>query len=171
MAGKKRSRARILGAERAASAALGLGKSVATARRRRQRSQESLADEVGISRSRLAELELGQNASTPAQVWFALGEALGIYLTFEFGRDPQVELRDAGHADIEELVLRLTKPMNADAWTRTVSVAREGEIITADPPEGAYRTDLAAAAREGLEGDVNGNDYQKETIEVTAGGN
>jgi NitT/TauT family transport system substrate-binding protein len=60
--------------------------------------------------------------------------------------------------------------MNADAWARTVSVAKEGAIITADPPEGAYRTDLAEAAWEGLEGDVNGNGFQKETVEVTPGG-
>jgi NitT/TauT family transport system substrate-binding protein len=60
--------------------------------------------------------------------------------------------------------------MNADAWARTVSVAKEGAIITADPPAGAYRTDLAEAAWEGLQGDVNGNDFEKEAIEVTPGG-
>jgi hypothetical protein len=38
-------------------------------------------------------------------VWFALAEALGLYLRFEFGRDPQAELRDAGHLDIQELVV------------------------------------------------------------------
>ncbi|MDL2336103.1 MAG: ABC transporter substrate-binding protein, partial [Chloroflexota bacterium] len=61
--------------------------------------------------------------------------------------------------------------MNADAWARTVSVAKEGAIITADPPAGAYRTDLAEAARQGLDGDVNGTGYVKENIDVTPGGN
>ena len=46
--------------------------------------------------------------------------------------------------------------MDAAAFDRTVQVALEGEIITADPPDTVYRTDLAAAARQGLEGDVNG---------------
>jgi NitT/TauT family transport system substrate-binding protein len=61
--------------------------------------------------------------------------------------------------------------MNADAWARTVDVAKQGAIITADPPEGAYRTDLAEAARQGLDGDVNGNDYVKQVVQVVEGGN
>jgi len=61
--------------------------------------------------------------------------------------------------------------MNADAWAQTVDVAKQGAIITADPPEGAYRTDLAEAARQGLDGDVNGNSYVKQNVEVTEGGN
>ncbi|HUP83774.1 MAG TPA: ABC transporter substrate-binding protein [Candidatus Limnocylindria bacterium] len=61
--------------------------------------------------------------------------------------------------------------MNAAAFDQTVQVALEGEIISAEPADGVYRTDLAAAAREGLEGDVNGADYQKQEVEVTEGGN
>jgi hypothetical protein len=35
---------------------------------------------------------------------------------------------------------------------------------------GCYRTDLAEAALEGIEEDANGEDYEKEEVEVTAGG-
>jgi hypothetical protein len=45
--------------------------------------------------------------AVPAADWFSLARALGIYLRFEFGRDPQAELRDAGHLDIQELVVRV----------------------------------------------------------------
>jgi len=69
-----------------------------------------LAARVGLSQARLAEIEAGRGGGAPAEVWFALGEALGVYLRFEFGRDPQAELRDAGHLEIQELVLRVAKP-------------------------------------------------------------
>jgi hypothetical protein len=36
-----------------------------------------------------------------------VADALGLYLRFEFGRDPQAELRDAGHLDIQQLVVRV----------------------------------------------------------------
>lgn len=61
--------------------------------------------------------------------------------------------------------------MDAAAFARTVSVALEGEIITADPPDTVYRTDLAAAAREGLEGDAIGASFTKQVVQVTEGGN
>ena len=117
MPGIKRPAARIIGRQRAAKELLRAGQVVLEARHRRRRTQASLAKEVGISRSRLAAIEAGRGGGAPADVWFALGEALGIHLRFEFGRDPQAELRDAGHADIEELVLRLAKPAGWErAW-------------------------------------------------------
>jgi hypothetical protein len=72
--------------------------------------QDALASQVGISRARLADVEAGRGAGVPLEVWFALGEALGIYLRFEFGRDPQADTVGAGHLAIQELVLRVTKP-------------------------------------------------------------
>ena len=55
-------------------------------------------------------------------------------------------------------------------WDQTVQVSVEAEIIGGEPPEGAYRTDLAEAAREGIEEDVNGEGFEKGTVEVTPGG-
>lgn len=106
MAGMKRPKARLIGADRAARAARDLGRAVRAARERRHLRQDALAARAGLSQARLAAIEAGQGGGAPAEVWFALAEALGIYLRFEFGRDPQVELRDAGHLDIQELVVR-----------------------------------------------------------------
>ncbi len=78
--------------------------------------QAALAALSGSARQRLGhQVEKGRGASAPAEVWFALAEALGRYLRFEFGRDPQAELADAGHLDIQELVLRVAL---AGGWER-----------------------------------------------------
>jgi transcriptional regulator with XRE-family HTH domain len=69
--------------------------------------QASLANRAGISRQRLSDLELGHGQAAPAEVWFSLAAALGRYLKFEFARDPLQELADAGHLDIQELVMKL----------------------------------------------------------------
>jgi NitT/TauT family transport system substrate-binding protein len=60
--------------------------------------------------------------------------------------------------------------MDQAAFDRTVDVALEGEIISAEPAAGVFRTDLTQAAWEGLEGDRTGANYQPRTITVTAGG-
>lgn len=54
----------------------------------------------------------------------------------------------------------------------TADISLQYEVI-ANPAEDAYRTDLAEAAVQELEAegvDVNGAGYQKETVEVTPGG-
>ncbi len=60
--------------------------------------------------------------------------------------------------------------MSADTWNQTVDVAKGAAIIPGDPDAGAYRTDLAEQARQGITGDVNGANFQKGTVTVTAGG-
>ena len=60
--------------------------------------------------------------------------------------------------------------MPTDTWAQTVQVSKDAGIITADPDEGAYRTDLAEEALQGIEGDVNGTNFVKGTVEVTPGG-
>jgi fructosamine-3-kinase len=61
--------------------------------------------------------------------------------------------------------------MNGDAWAQTVRVAKEGAIITHDPAAGAHRTDLALAARGPIICDCFGNNFVKQTITLTPGGN
>jgi len=110
MAGTKRSAARIRGASLATEAITDLGRELKISRERRRLHQQTLAARVGISRALLAKMEAGRATGTPPETWFALAVALDRYLKFEFARDPLQELADAGHADIQELVLRVAKP-------------------------------------------------------------
>ncbi|MBA3688804.1 MAG: ABC transporter substrate-binding protein [Chloroflexi bacterium] len=54
-------------------------------------------------------------------------------------------------------------------WDQTIETATAGQILTKAPTDGAYRTDLADAARAGLD-DPIGTDWTKPTVEVTPGG-
>jgi transcriptional regulator with XRE-family HTH domain len=109
MPGTKRSDARIRGAALSSTALATLGRELKASRRRRRLAQQALAEKVGISRALLSRMEAGQATGTPSEVWFALAIALSRYLKFEFARDPMQELADAGHADIQELVLKVGK--------------------------------------------------------------
>jgi NitT/TauT family transport system substrate-binding protein len=60
--------------------------------------------------------------------------------------------------------------MPVATWDQTVAVAVEAAIIPGAPDAGAYRTDLAEQARTGITGDINGANFQKGTVPVTAGG-
>ena len=57
-----------------------------------------------------------------------------------------------------------------DKWDRTVQIMLDSGILAEDPGDGAYRTDLADAARALIDGDVTGADFQKAAVEVTPGG-
>ena len=111
MRGTKRPSARIRAASLASDAIAKLGREIRSSRRRRGLHQQALAERVGISRALLANMEASNANGTPPEVWFALAVATDRYLKFEFGRDPLTELADAGHADIQELVLRVAKPV------------------------------------------------------------
>lgn len=65
--------------------------------------------------------------------------------------------------------------MNPELWEQTVAVALEGEVITEEPAEGAYRTDLAMAALELLaeeypDLDLTGEEYEPVEVELLEGG-
>ena len=59
--------------------------------------------------------------------------------------------------------------LDTDAWARTINTAKAGEILTGDPAEGAYRTDLAEAALDGVD-NATGTDWEKPTVEISPGG-
>jgi len=60
--------------------------------------------------------------------------------------------------------------MPVATWDQTVKIATDAGIITAPPADGAYRTDLATAARALITGDTTGTGFTKGTVTVTAGG-
>lgn len=94
-----------------------------------------MAERVGISQARQSDIESGR-VGVPLGIWFAEAAALGRYLRFEFGRDPELELRDAGHLQMQDLVLRLAK---AAGWeggfeipTRPADPARSIDVSLLD---------------------------------------
>jgi NitT/TauT family transport system substrate-binding protein len=63
--------------------------------------------------------------------------------------------------------------MDAAAYKRTADIALKFKVIKKPASNDAYRTDLAEAANKMLTDDsqdVNGNDWQKANVQVTAGG-
>jgi NitT/TauT family transport system substrate-binding protein len=63
--------------------------------------------------------------------------------------------------------------MDPDSFEVTATIAKDYKIISKPATDDAYRTDIAEAAMNELEDDdvdVNGADWQKETVEVTPGG-
>jgi hypothetical protein len=71
---------------------------------------------VNLDGSRIGQLERGDGAGASLEVWFAIGDALGIPLKTEFGRDQREDTFDAGHLAIQELCLRLGR---AAGYART----------------------------------------------------
>ncbi len=65
--------------------------------------------------------------------------------------------------------------MDEDLWAQTVAVSIEGEVISEEPSEGAYRTDLAMAALESLgmsmpDTDVTGDMWEPVEVTLRPGG-
>ncbi|HEX5040069.1 MAG TPA: ABC transporter substrate-binding protein [Candidatus Limnocylindria bacterium] len=60
--------------------------------------------------------------------------------------------------------------MSADLWDQTVETAITAEIIGEEPPDDAYRTDLAEQALADIEGDKTGDGFEKADVEVTPHG-
>ncbi|MBE2238084.1 MAG: ABC transporter substrate-binding protein [Caldilineaceae bacterium] len=60
--------------------------------------------------------------------------------------------------------------MDAAIFDQTAGIAQQYGIITNPPSEGAYVTDYAKAALEGIDADTMGADYQPVEVTLTAGG-
>ena len=61
--------------------------------------------------------------------------------------------------------------MDEAAYQQTVDISTEFKVLTTAPDETAYRTDLAQTALEGLtDTDTKGESFEKQTVEVTPGG-
>ncbi|MDQ2933765.1 MAG: ABC transporter substrate-binding protein [Chloroflexota bacterium] len=55
-------------------------------------------------------------------------------------------------------------------WQQTIDISKEFKILKADPAAWTFRTDLAQAALDGLQGETKGTSFTKATVEVTPGG-
>jgi transcriptional regulator with XRE-family HTH domain len=84
-----------------------LGQRVRDARRRRRLTQGQLGEVVGLSQSEISRLEVGRGHGTPIGTWLALATAINLMPRFDLARDPRAEPVDAGHLQVQELLLRL----------------------------------------------------------------
>ncbi len=101
----------IEGQREAATLAGTLGQAVRTRRRAKRVSLADLATRVGLSRTRIAEIERGEGGGAPLRAWIALGIALDRPLAVSFSRplDATRGPVDAGHLEIQEHVLGLAR--------------------------------------------------------------
>jgi len=60
--------------------------------------------------------------------------------------------------------------MDPALYQQTIDVSLEGGVLTAEPNDGAVRTDLAAQALAGVSGDTTGANFSPITVELNAGG-
>jgi transcriptional regulator with XRE-family HTH domain len=155
------------------------GEAVRKSRTRRGVHQATLAARAGISQPRPAAIEAGHGGGAPLEVWLALAEALGRYLRFEFARDPQAEVADAGHLAMQELVARVAKPAGWEIsieapgprWdsSRSIDVRltdrQTRQIVIVE----CWNTfsDLGAAARSG---DRKIRDEEQRAVAIAGGG-
>jgi transcriptional regulator with XRE-family HTH domain len=160
MAKHRRTSAAVHGDALSAAIAATLSRDARASRRRRRLTQQQLADAIGLSRSRYADIERGEGATAPLETWARIGAALGRPLAVSFSRDiDQPEPRDAGHLAAQELVLRLARSHGRigsfELPTRPADPARSSDIGLRDD---AIRTlilveiwnrldDIGAAAR------------------------
>src|SRR3954471_18415457 len=84
-----------------------LGGEVRATRRRRRMTQAQLGMRVGLSRSRISEIELGEGETVPLGTWVRIGMALGRPFGGSLARDLVPEPADAGHLAGQELLLRI----------------------------------------------------------------
>ena len=86
---------------------LTLGERLREARRRRRLTQAALGKRVGLAQSSISQMERGFGGGLSIDTWQRTFVGLGIGLTVDAGRDPIEEPRDAGHLQLQELVIRL----------------------------------------------------------------
>ncbi len=87
-----------------------LGRELRASARRRGLTQIELARRVGLSGSRISEIQRGQGTKASLETWVKLGKAIGRPLAVSFSRGIDApEPRDAGHLAAQELVVGLAR--------------------------------------------------------------
>ena len=122
-----------LEAQRALSAVLRReGRKVRAARRRRRWTQTDLGHRCDLAQTTVSKLERGEGGSLSLESWQQVALVLALPLDLSLGRDALEEPIDAGHLAIQELVLRLARPLG---------FARMFELPT-KPSDPSHSTDV-----------------------------
>ena len=117
-----------------------MGLEARTTRKRRRRTQMSVSDEIGISRSRYAELERGEGAMAPLDTWVRVGLVLGRPLSVSLSRGLDPELpADAGHLAAQEWLIARARLHGRGARfelpTRSAPGSPVADVVLRDDPQ------------------------------------
>jgi transcriptional regulator with XRE-family HTH domain len=107
----KRSAQQMRSSVEATRIASTLGQVVRRIREDRRWTQQRLGDEVGLSPVRIGELERGDGATAPLATWVLIGLVLDrpLAVTFSAPLEGSSRLADAGHLDMQEALLAMTR--------------------------------------------------------------
>lgn len=123
-------------ARRTMALGIALGGEARQERRRQRRTQQQIGAVVGVDQARISQIERGQGANVPLELWVALGVALGRPLAVSFSKPLDRTMAapaDAGHLEIQEALLALA------AATGRRAVAE----LPTRPADPAHSTDVA----------------------------
>jgi transcriptional regulator with XRE-family HTH domain len=143
MTRRSRTHTQVAGSREAAAIAATLGGVARAARKARRSTLGTLAPKLGISKTRLSEIERGLGTRVPLETWVALGVALERPLAISFSRPltPAIGTSDAGHLEIQEHVLGLARatgrPGAFELPTRPDDPSRSTDVGIRDPGNAA----------------------------------
>lgn len=118
------------------------------ARKRRRWTQRDLGSRTGLAQSTISDLERGHGGSLSLEVWQQVALVLDLPLDVKLGRDALEAPADAGHLDVQELVLGLGRK---SGYGRTFELATK-------PSDPSLSTDV------GLTDDTNRRLIQVECV-------
>jgi transcriptional regulator with XRE-family HTH domain len=124
------------------------GEKIRRARRRRHWPQRELARRLAVNQATISRLERGAGQTLSLLLWQQVATLLGLPLDLKLGRDLLEAPPDAGHLDIQELILR---------FGRKCGYGRTFELAT-KPSDPSLSTDV------GLTDDANGRLIQVECV-------
>ena len=160
MTRNRRTQQQIAGTREAIAIAATLGGVVRATRKVRGWSLDVLSGRIGVSPSRLSDLERGRGTRAPLETWISLGVALGRPLAVSFSKElAPPDRTTAGHLEIQEHILMLARetgrPGTFEVPTRPLDPSRSTDVGIRDPSQHArimaecWNTfgDLGAAVR------------------------